>query len=364
MKHRKTVEMFWFNVAEWGGCIPPDFPPAPVTGPPDKWEKAYAGNVKEYFWNPRTRERCWKKPEQVAPPSDTGSFSCHDGILRVGTRVEVFSSSRQAWFPGYVDTVRVGMATVAFQLPGMSPFELAKKELPLGDTEIRPLADGDADAISTPPNVNDAQTAAAARRMPEAASGGHPRNAALLGNTSTTGRTSDVPRATTRRMDVQSGMSGQHCHGYPGLGNSSLPSRSSVMPEEKTSGAPNAEPEVHAFTVDEKFAYTGFFKQAMQSLRTDQMAVAKYLASSRLPRRTLKEVWQATNPTMRQTLNQDEFFMSCRLIGHCQAMQKNGSTEELKVLEDGGHDLRVRLREFWRVPPAKIPVFFDQVLQL
>lgn len=65
--------------------------------------------------------------------------------------------------------------------------------------------------------------------------------------------------------------------------------------------------------------------------------------SSRLPRRTLKEVWQVSNPLMKPQLGPNEFGLCCRLIGHCQAMQRDPGMQRL--LEEGGENLRIVLQQ-------------------
>lgn len=57
--------------------------------------------------------------------------------LRVGDLVEVFSNSQQAWCPGYVDAISEDRATVAFQLPGAAPDELATKVIPIDHKDLR-----------------------------------------------------------------------------------------------------------------------------------------------------------------------------------------------------------------------------------
>merc|ERR1711865_636550 len=48
--------------------------------------------------------------------------------------------------------------------------------------------------------------------------------------------------------------------------------------------------------------------------------VADHLARSQMPRRTLKEAWRVGNPDSKDPVGRSEFFLCCRLIGHCQIL--------------------------------------------
>ena len=85
--------------------------------------------------------------------------------------------------------------------------------------------------------------------------------------------------------------------------------------------------------------------------------VADHLAKSQLPRKTLKEVWQVGNPESRDPVNRAEFFLCCRLIGHCQTMAEEPGKSQL--LQEGGENLRAILKnEFKRAPPSRLPDFY------
>jgi len=81
-------------------------------------------------------------------------------------------------------------------------------------------------------------------------------------------------------------------------------------------------------------------------------AVAQFLGTSGLRRAALKQVWAVSNPGSKRELAFEEFAVSCRLVGHCQAMA--GS----KIVEEAERPLRVKLREeCQRARPPALPKF-------
>lgn len=105
---------------------------------------------------------------------------------------------------------------------------------------------------------------------------------------------------------------------------------------------------------EEQALYDELFDRVVLA-NPDPNVTVQFLATSGLPRRTLKEIWQVCNSELRPRLERDEFAKCCRLIGHCQAMH-GGPRQSL--IEGGGHSLRVLLREECAdTPPPAFPKF-------
>jgi len=104
-----------------------------------------------------------------------------------------------------------------------------------------------------------------------------------------------------------------------------------------------------AWTAEERGVFDRTFKQLVQAgaSEEDPHLFVEYLSRSRLPRRTLKEIWSLANPEMRPSLGFEEFCMAGRLVGHCQVMQaeaNKGDAAAQQLLNKGGPALVAVLR--------------------
>eukprot|EP00450_Noctiluca_scintillans_P004548 CAMPEP_0194493058 /NCGR_PEP_ID=MMETSP0253-20130528/11385_1 /TAXON_ID=2966 /ORGANISM="Noctiluca scintillans" /LENGTH=653 /DNA_ID=CAMNT_0039333995 /DNA_START=39 /DNA_END=2000 /DNA_ORIENTATION=- len=105
-------------------------------------------------------------------------------------------------------------------------------------------------------------------------------------------------------------------------------------------------PEIKRWTSEESAAYESFFQAGGEPGK-----VAGYLSKSGLPRKALKEIWTVANPRMNSLLEKEEFFMCCRLTGHCQAMGED------VIVAEGGRPLRKLLQANCKVPPPALAQF-------
>jgi len=121
-------------------------------------------------------------------------------------------------------------------------------------------------------------------------------------------------------------------------------------------GSGGAEVRKLVWTVAEEDSY-GY---AFQSLTTDGKVsleqLTKFLARARLEESMLKEVMGVANPSKKRALNQEEFFVCCRLVGHCLEIHRDPKLSQ--VLRDTGVPLRLVLQtQFLYTPPPQGPKF-------
>lgn len=108
---------------------------------------------------------------------------------------------------------------------------------------------------------------------------------------------------------------------------------------------------VSNWTGGEKAAYQRWFEQTQLG---DMTLTTQLFERSGLARHTLKAIWEAANPEMKARLGEEEFWLSCRLLGHCQALQKDPAI--VRLLEDGGPALVSHLRtKSMLAPPPQLP---------
>lgn len=82
----------------------------------------------------------------------------------------------------------------------------------------------------------------------------------------------------------------------------------------------------------------------------------RFFVQSGLSRAALKEIWSVANPAYKSQLSQDDFWLCCRMIGHCQA--NLDSVEMRATLENGGEELHTLLEEeCMEEPPDILPEF-------
>eukprot|EP00929_Paragymnodinium_shiwhaense_P015115 TRINITY_DN123137_c0_g1_i1.p1 TRINITY_DN123137_c0_g1~~TRINITY_DN123137_c0_g1_i1.p1 ORF type:complete len:594 (+),score=146.12 TRINITY_DN123137_c0_g1_i1:72-1784(+) len=130
---------------------PADAPPPPP--PTDEWKEARTPEGHYYYYNLKTRQSTWERPESLGGPR----------VYKVGDEVEIWSNTNKAWGRGKVEKVSGDMVTAEFLLPGG---QSAKKELPAKHKDLRP-AEGDEwsedekvkyrgwfEAVKTKPNLD------------------------------------------------------------------------------------------------------------------------------------------------------------------------------------------------------------------
>jgi len=113
------------------------------------------------------------------------------------------------------------------------------------------------------------------------------------------------------------------------------------------------------FTEEEKAAYKEAFRE---SGAPDLQCVGRYLGRSGLERKTLKAIWQVGSGVYgnRSAFGSDEFFVWCRLVAHCQAMQQDAT--KVQLLAEGGRPLgRLLLAYAVGTPPPRLPSFSAQM---
>jgi len=104
-------------------------------------------------------------------------------------------------------------------------------------------------------------------------------------------------------------------------------------------------PKELAFSAEERASYSEIFDRATRAAAGDKLVTAQFLATSCLPRRALKEIWVVGNPELKPALGREEFSRCCRLIGHCQAVQRGQQQQPRRELEEGGRTLRALLQD-------------------
>lgn len=220
-----------------------DQPPPPP--PRDEWKTAKTPEGHAYYYNPRTRESTWERPEALG--------GVH--VYSAGDLIEVWSNSLRTWGRGKVLEVHEGMVTCEFVLPNGSA---AKKELPARHRDLR--------------------------------------------------------------VFVQ----------------------------------PAREP----WSREEEPAYRAWFDGVQGGGSKAADPVARFLTTSGLHRRVLKQVWAVANPGNLKEIGFEEFAGCCRLVAHCQALP--GDSSLIKEAESGAAErpLRVMLRtDSIDRAPAALPRF-------
>mmetsp|Transcript_44198 Transcript_44198/g.102061 ORF Transcript_44198/g.102061 Transcript_44198/m.102061 type:complete len:604 (+) Transcript_44198:58-1869(+) len=109
------------------------------------------------------------------------------------------------------------------------------------------------------------------------------------------------------------------------------------------------------FTDDERAAYG---KHYAASGAPDVRKIADFLATSKLPRRALKEIW-AVGTGLKSDVREEDFSLCCRLVGHCQSYAGHpGEESKVQLVAEGGRPLRGHLStNCVNLPPPKLPEF-------
>eukprot|EP00927_Polykrikos_kofoidii_P071811 TRINITY_DN6801_c0_g1_i1.p1 TRINITY_DN6801_c0_g1~~TRINITY_DN6801_c0_g1_i1.p1 ORF type:complete len:655 (+),score=82.88 TRINITY_DN6801_c0_g1_i1:127-1965(+) len=100
---------------------PPPPPPAK-----DEWKEARTAEGHCYYFNVRTRQSVWERPDCLGGPM----------VYKVGEEVEIWSNSQKVWGRGTVKAVNNGLVTAEFSLPNG---QTAQKELPAKHRDLRHL---------------------------------------------------------------------------------------------------------------------------------------------------------------------------------------------------------------------------------
>lgn len=102
-------------------------PPAPVPPVEEKWKEAKTPEGHIYYYNTKTRESVWQRPDSLGGPI----------VFSPGDRVEVWSNSQRMWGQGKVEKVEGGKVLVEFTFPGSTA--PCKKEVPAGHKDLKLL---------------------------------------------------------------------------------------------------------------------------------------------------------------------------------------------------------------------------------
>jgi len=105
------------------------------------------------------------------------------------------------------------------------------------------------------------------------------------------------------------------------------------------------------FSAEERQAYTEWF-DAFPSADSNQIAVAKFLVSSGLERKHLKQIWAVANPSAKENISFNDFGNCCRLAAHCQEFGLESS-----LMMEAERPLRVMLRTVIDKRPPHIARF-------
>eukprot|EP00929_Paragymnodinium_shiwhaense_P112303 TRINITY_DN80562_c0_g1_i1.p1 TRINITY_DN80562_c0_g1~~TRINITY_DN80562_c0_g1_i1.p1 ORF type:complete len:644 (+),score=158.11 TRINITY_DN80562_c0_g1_i1:82-2013(+) len=107
-------------------------------------------------------------------------------------------------------------------------------------------------------------------------------------------------------------------------------------------------------TKDEHKCYLHYYDHVRHGKESaDGSFVARFLAHSGLPKRALKEVWSLSNPELHKNLDFQALARICRLVGHCQAIEK----DDARLVAEGGQPLRKLLEKALDRPPPNLPDF-------
>lgn len=105
------------------GTIVTPSPPPPPAG--EEWKEARTADGHRYYFNIRTRQSSWERPESLGGPL----------VYKVGDEVEIWSNSQKVWGRGTVKKVEKTTVTAEFTLPNG---QMAQKELPAKHKDLRP----------------------------------------------------------------------------------------------------------------------------------------------------------------------------------------------------------------------------------
>lgn len=278
-------------------------------------------------------------------PTSAGDEHLKVAILE-GDPVEVFSNSTQVWCKGYVESIHGNMLTLSYQSPSADGcgMDWTKKTVPSEHNCWRKAYD------------------ATGHGMTKAA-----EFVFDIGDEVEIYSNSNKCWCSGRVTQRKKGSVVTVCFQLPGASPDDYLEKDVKLPsdflrrakeEHFAAAAASGASGSTTFTDVEKACYDREFIEVTGGQdHATVVQVADHLAKSQLPRKTLKEVWQVGNPESRDPVNRAEFFLCCRLIGHCQTMAEEPGKSQL--LQEGGENLRAILKnEFKRAPPSRLPDFY------
>eukprot|EP00929_Paragymnodinium_shiwhaense_P116679 TRINITY_DN8646_c0_g1_i2.p1 TRINITY_DN8646_c0_g1~~TRINITY_DN8646_c0_g1_i2.p1 ORF type:complete len:814 (-),score=177.24 TRINITY_DN8646_c0_g1_i2:161-2602(-) len=280
-----------------------------------EWREAATPDGRKYYYHFTTRESRWDKPKDVPPPVMKA------GTLSIGDFLQVWSESRAVWCEGIVEKFsQEATAVLLYRWPSAAGSDLVRKELPVAHEHIRTSSSKPSSATPSP---EAAPAAGQGTTIP--ASGTGCGVASIAGTTAAASSTAHTAAGARERSSSTS-----------------------------------------AWSAGELEAYAAYFQRAGGSRcgpaegKVEVADAARFLASSGLPRPALKEVWelasQSSHKDSQQSWNVAQFWMACRLIGHCGAMQSDpryGAT-----IAQGGPPLKALLKDkCTHSAPSQIPTF-------
>lgn len=316
-----------------------------------------------------------------------------------GDPAEVYSNSMQAWCKGYVEKVRGNLLTLAYQSPNAegAGFDWTRKTLPSENTGWRKAKH---------PTQNYGMTkgvdASADFEIGDAVEIYSNSRKVWCGG-----------RVVHRRKDVAT-----VCFQLPGAGPEEWLEKDTKLDpncirrvSEKeletpdTASFSSVAASGGSYSEMEKACYEREFMEATLGQGSEASLAmglcVDHLTRSQLPRKALKEVWAVGNPENKDPVGRSQFFLCCRLVGHCQAISedeacgcasdccarsswnaqhgqpcctscrqsggrnhseecdKKHKSQAKNLLQDGGVQLRALMQnEFKQGPPRRLPDFY------
>lgn len=262
-----------------------------------------------------------------------------------GDPVEIYSNSMQCWCKGYVESIRGNLVTMSYQSPSADGcgFDWTKKTLPSEHNQWRKAVNATGHGMTRAADSTEDYDIGDAVEI-----------------YSNSNEVWCKGRVTQKRRGVVT-----VCFQLPGAGpddwlekDIKAPS-SSIRPgrEEalETGGSSSGS---SMYTEMEKACYEREFLEVSEGQTVASVReVADHLARSQLPRKALKEVWVVGNYAGKDPVSRTEFFLCCRLVGHCQCFAEDRAGPNL--LQEGGEPLRTKLHnEFKQNPPRRLPDFY------
>lgn len=325
---------------------------------------------------------CWQgcfvaflRKGNIARLDEVGSRRKAGGYL-VGDRVEIFSNSAQAWCSGVVEQANATTVTVTFQTPGDASGEYGRKEISIGHPDLRHAQavlwwskDEEAlysklwGAAGTPDDhpsffIGAGLPRKALSEIWQVANPSLKDNldvdefwlcCRLIGHCQAMLSVPEMAHLLHEGGDALHKVLEEECvyespEKLAHFSHFSADSRSDFLARDKKAArAP-------VFSQDEEAIYPRILADA----GTPQNYPA-FFERSGLPRQTLKEIWEVANPEAKPWLGTTEFWLCCRLVGHCQSIRDSPGV--LQLLEIGGPELNRVIIQCLNAPPKQLPRF-------
>eukprot|EP00927_Polykrikos_kofoidii_P078845 TRINITY_DN75644_c0_g1_i1.p1 TRINITY_DN75644_c0_g1~~TRINITY_DN75644_c0_g1_i1.p1 ORF type:complete len:720 (+),score=95.42 TRINITY_DN75644_c0_g1_i1:80-2239(+) len=275
-------------------------------------------------------------PEMATMPSTSMD------AFRVGDSVEVFSNSKQVWCLGVIESISGRKLVASFVLPGDTM--PCRKELSAYDKDLR---------RPEKPKVADPQQESGEDISPMCLGD----EVEIFSNSQQAWCAGRVSKMADGKVTVAFQLPGAAADDWvekivssrdPCIRRLAIVAAQATISHE-TSIIP-------VWTAEENEAYLEAFREISRIATVENQDMALFLKSSGLSRQVLKEVWEVANPDGKLSLSFEEFAACCRLVAHCQAMQRDPASAGF--LPEAGGKLRIHLqRRCLGFPPPTLPVF-------